>query len=500
MALAMTCLWTTTHAQVGINTTNPTPGAILDIHADDKGILIPRIELQAIGSGTQIEGDPTNGLLIYNTNQSIGEGFYYWYNTQWIPMGSEFSWRLTGNSGINPDTNFIGTVTNDDLVFRTFNTERMRILNDGRIVINASSPNYNEDRFTVIGNNLDYAINGYTTTGTGVYGENSLGMGNGLYGLSANIGVRGLGAHGAVFESVLNEGFGVIARNITVNPESPDKRHGLLAIGQNLNLVNFDIGSGGIFRGTEAGLTAFANNSTGTGILASGNGTFTTNYLLGGSGIAATGNSIGVYGIARNNFGTRGGGYFEALGNGSNFTYAYVGAYNGATKQKIIGDGTVSTIVKDTNDNLVTMFAPEAPEVLFQDYGIGQLVNGKASIKLDPILSKNILVNDKHPLKVFIQLEGDCNGVYVTNKSDQGFDVIELQGGTSNVSFAWNIVATRANEVVDGIVVSRYDVRFPDAPDPMETSIETAVEVKDNTLKNSIIDIKNIKENTLQAE
>ena len=93
------------------------------------------------------------------------------------------------------------------------------------------------------------------------------------------------------------------------------------------------------------------------------------------------------------------------------------------------------------------MFAPEAPEVLFQDYGIGKLVNGTAVIKLDEILSRNILVDNTHPLKVFIQLEGDCNGVFVTNKSQTGFTVIELNNGNSNVPFSWHIVANRADSL-----------------------------------------------------
>jgi hypothetical protein len=63
------------------------------------------------------------------------------------------------------------------------------------------------------------------------------------------------------------------------------------------------------------------------------------------------------------------------------------------------------------------MFAPEAPEVLFEDYGVGQLINGEAITSIDPIFSNNSHVDSNHPLKVFIQLEGDCNGVYVTNKS-----------------------------------------------------------------------------------
>ena len=45
-------------------------------------------------------------------------------------------------------------------------------------------------------------------------------------------------------------------------------------------------------------------------------------------------------------------------------------------------------------------------------------------------------------MKVFVQLEGDCKGVYV-QKGATGFDVIELQGGNSNVSFSYRVVAKR---------------------------------------------------------
>ncbi|MBT8272006.1 MAG: hypothetical protein KJO25_08180 [Bacteroidia bacterium] len=119
------------------------------------------------------------------------------------------------------------------------------------------------------------------------------------------------------------------------------------------------------------------------------------------------------------------------------------GPGGGLTDFKIFGTGTVSTMVEDDNKDQRVMFAPEAPEVLFQDFGVGELVNGQAEITLDPVLSRNIFVDETHPMKVFIQLEGDCNGVYVTNKSVQGFTVKELQNGTSDVSFSWQIVANR---------------------------------------------------------
>src|SRR5690606_33913380 len=124
---------------------------------------------------------------------------------------------------------------------------------------------------------------------------------------------------------------------------------------------------------------------------------------------------------------------------------------------------------KDLNNDDVVMHCTEAPENLFEDYGIGQLVNGRAHITIDPIFSKNIIVREAHPLKVFVQLEGECNGVYVTNKSEGSFDVVELQGGTSNTPFSYSIVATRADEVytnAEGVSrTATYTARFEKAPE-----------------------------------
>jgi hypothetical protein len=166
------------------------------------------------------------------------------------------------------------------------------------------------------------------------------------------------------------------------------------------------------------------------------------------------------------------GGYFN--GNQTNYDWAYVGIYtrgpSGTRSYKIVGPGSVSTIVKDDKNVGRAMFCPEAPEILFEDYGDGQLVNGEAKVEIDPILSKNIYVDDKHPIRVFIQLEGDCKGVYVTDKSAKGFTVKELQNGASNVPFSWHIVATRADDYDDkgNIVCNNVNARFPIAPKKLE--------------------------------
>lgn len=51
-------------------------------------------------------------------------------------------------------------------------------------------------------------------------------------------------------------------------------------------------------------------------------------------------------------------------------------------------------------------------------------------------------IDEKNPLKVFIQLNDDCNGVYVQRQAT-GFEVKELKAGTSGARFSYRVVAKR---------------------------------------------------------
>jgi hypothetical protein len=212
----------------------------------------------------------------------------------------------------------------------------------------------------------------------------------------------------------------------------------------------------------------------------------TTSYYpggVGGTGGSFTGRGIGVAGYkdgALTN--DRGGGYFQGNTTGNATHYAYVAWRTGNTNYKIIGTGQVSTIVDGLNgrQDRKIMFAPEMPEIHFMDVGQGQLQGGRAYIQLDPIFAKNIVVNEQHPLRVLIQLEDECNGVRVTNKSQHGFEVIELNGGTSNARFTYFVIANRADEKDEyGNVISKHEgVRLPPAPGPLPAVARTMDEVK----------------------
>lgn len=86
------------HSQVGINTDNPHPSAILDISADPppgstettkKGLLLPRVALTS-SIDTSTIPNPAEGLTVFNTAESgaypnhvSANEFYYWDGSQW---------------------------------------------------------------------------------------------------------------------------------------------------------------------------------------------------------------------------------------------------------------------------------------------------------------------------------------------------------------------------------------------------------------------------------
>ena len=69
----------------------------------------------------------------------------------------------------------------------------------------------------------------------------------------------------------------------------------------------------------------------------------------------------------------------------------------------------------------------------FTSSGKGKLQKGTTFIKFDKSR------DDFEDLLINIQLEGDCNGVFISKKSKEGFEVKELKKGKSNVPFSWSI-------------------------------------------------------------
>lgn len=451
---------------VAISNTNAAPNAsaMLDIVSSSSGLLVPRVALTALNAAGPISS-PATSLLVYNTATAgttpnvVTPGFYYWDGAKWVAFGGSGGndWSLLGNAGTTVGTNFLGTTDAVALAFKTSAAERMRILATGAVAINSTATFATSTLFSAATGNNNAVDGSAAGTGAAVYGQNS-GTGQGVYGLTNNA-----------------SGIAVYGLNLSTTGTA------IFGIGQNAAGYSSTSGSGAAFSGASIGMVANASSSTGTAIRVAGQGVLSYPALAAGSGGAFAGTSFGVYGIGNTVGNGNTGGYFT---NGSG-SYAYVGFTFGGTAYKINGAGTVSTIVKNTKNQSVNLYCPESPEVLFQDFGTGVLVNGSAHINMDETFTKNITVNEKHPLRVIIQLEGDCKGVFVTNKTQAGFDVKELQGGNSNIPFTWFVSANRADAYnEDGSLFSKFeDVRFGDAPGKAATSDEKAVRVKTAEVK-----------------
>jgi len=105
--------------------------------------------------------------------------------------------------------------------------------------------------------------------------------------------------------------------------------------------------------------------------------------------------------------------------------------------------GEKNAVVETERYGKRLLSADESTEVYFFDRGGGKLINGQATIHLDPIFLETVTIDADHPMRVQITLTADCKGVYVAEKTATSFTVKELMSGASNATFDWEVAAKR---------------------------------------------------------
>ncbi len=198
----------------------------------------------------------------------------------------------------------------------------------------------------------------------------------------------------------------------------------MTASGTTLNVSGGTYGV--IGRGTGSGVYGIGS-ITGSSIGVQGAG--------GTYGVLGNGSSYGVYGTS-GNFGVYGYGSWGVYGqtNAANGNWAvYADGNIGAT-------GTIGAMAFP-NGRAVSVYAMASPENWFEDFGSGQLKVGLATITLDATFAQT--VSPEVGYHVFVTPNGDCEGLYVAQKTTMGFQVRELHGGKSSVAFDYRIVAKR---------------------------------------------------------
>jgi trimeric autotransporter adhesin len=329
-------------SQVGINTT--LPDAQLDVRSSNQatpsntdGLLIPKMDAFPAANPTAAQ----QGMMVYLTTATTFSGnpksigFYYWDNvsSDWISVGNNQTsgWSITGNSGINATTHFIGTINNADVIFRRGN------LRAG--LLNFNSTSFGTNALNPLSTGVENTAFGSNALGFNTTGQQNVALGRN----SMLFNTTGQGNTAA--------GFGTLFSNTTGFFNSAFGRNTLTANSTGNN--NSAFGMGALEFNTTGGLnSAFGNialgsNTTGGSNAAYGNaalysnttgqfncafGIFSLNSSTTSSGLSAFGYSAlenNTTGIQNSALG------FRALTNtttgSSNSAFGYNALFNNTT-------------------------------------------------------------------------------------------------------------------------------------------------------------------------
>jgi len=326
--------------------------------------------------------------------------------------------------------------------------------------------------FSCDGPLYDIGLMGTGTRLTGVFGWGGVGEGPDVRDIRSPLaGVVGTcrdgpGVRGTSFNNVgvygQTEGLGAVPRLLagvygaaTVQPGAigysrrGDGVQGLSFTGTGIRAVSF-FGPG--IDSLSGGLTAV----TGT----CGARTSVPDTIDSVAGVMGTsGEHIGVLGTSTNEAGVAG---YSKNAVGVYGETGAAGAYAGFFRGNLYVTGQIFAVIKDaivpfSDGSHRLMHCMESPEHWFEDFGAARLKRGRAVVKLDADFAKTIRTGD---YRVFITPEGDCGGLYIKSKRGEGFEVRELQGGTSNVAFSYRIVGRR-KDITAHRRFARIDIKPP---------------------------------------
>jgi hypothetical protein len=464
-------------AKVGINTT--TPASTLDVKGSET--VRGNLSLPATGTSTATSGknsQPTT-LTASVFNRTTGTAVPQNFRWQAEPAANNTSspsgtMNLLFGSGSNP-----------------INETGLKIASNGQISFANGQVFPGTGSVTSVG--LSASASDFTVTGSPVTSIGNLTLNWTVAPASLNTpnaivkrDASGNMAAGVISATVVN------ATNSTVN--------GTLTVGAGANISN--AGGPAVVASTSGANAAITGTSTGTNAVSDGVDGISSSATA--SGVAGINNAggVGLYGADTANIGT---GVFGVSGNvsstGAGFVVLGVGVHGdgGASVGGIgvagtVDDGNAGYFINNSSlgaipvviyarnsasgillqaTNLATsggcfiestgtisctgsksavvpvdggarkiaLYAIEGPENWFEDLGGAQLVNGAAVVHVESTFAQT--VNTAVDYRVFLTPNGECKGLYVTNKTANSFEVRELGGGTSDISFDYRIIAKR---------------------------------------------------------
>jgi uncharacterized coiled-coil protein SlyX len=120
---------------IGLSGNTSGPGNKLEINSDLANASGLRFR-QLTSASPAIAPNPGTGVLSVDANGDV-----IYVAVSGGAVGPD-SWTTFGNNGINASSNFLGTINNADLVIKTNNIEKMRVMADGNVGIGTPTPEF----------------------------------------------------------------------------------------------------------------------------------------------------------------------------------------------------------------------------------------------------------------------------------------------------------------------------------------------------------------------
>jgi hypothetical protein len=104
----------------------------------------------------------------------------------------------------------------------------------------------------------------------------------------------------------------------------------------------------------------------------------------------------------------------------------------------LVATGTKSQVVPTRAHGFRRLYAVEATQPMFEDFGRAWLEGGQARVELDPVAT----VNTEEEYHVFLTpRSAETRGLAVVAQDLTGFTVRELAGGSSRLAFDYRVMA-----------------------------------------------------------
>ena len=113
-----------------------------------------------------------------------------------------------------------------------------------------------------------------------------------------------------------------------------------------------------------------------------------------------------------------------------------------AGKWRISAEGVLISSI-ETSQGSRDFYALQSEQSEIVLSGSATLESGRAVISFEHMYSE--IIDQTRPMKISVTLTSEANGIFVSDKTSVGFEVQELQGGTSNATFDWVAIVYRAS-------------------------------------------------------